>query len=59
MKLVDYGRAGVANYWVVDAVARVVQIMRRPGTDGYGEREVVRFGDALPVPCTDATITID
>lgn len=59
-KLADYGRAGVAHYWVVDAAARVVHVMASPKTDGgYAERHVVRFGDPLSVPWSDAIVTLD
>ncbi|WP_448663183.1 Uma2 family endonuclease [Sphingomonas sp. CJ20] len=58
-KLVDYARAGVPHYWVVDAAAGVVHVMANPGPDGYADRRVIRFGDPLPVPWSDACVTID
>lgn len=33
--------------------------MRDPGENGYATREVVRFGEPLAVPGSDATIIID
>ena len=59
IKLVDYGRAGVPHYWVIDAAAQVVQAMCEPSAEGYAKRAVVRFGDPLPVPGTDRSIIID
>ncbi|MEM6906148.1 MAG: Uma2 family endonuclease, partial [Pseudomonadota bacterium] len=32
-----YARHGVAEYWVVDLVNRLLHIHRGPGEDGYGE----------------------
>jgi Uma2 family endonuclease len=59
VKRVDYGRGGVAHYWVIDAAARVTHVMREPNAEGYGTRDVVRFGDPLPVPGTGKRIVID
>jgi Uma2 family endonuclease len=55
---IDYGRAGVPNYWVIDAAARLVQVMTGPKSDGYRIQTAVPFGDALPVPGVNATITL-
>ncbi|MDT8760852.1 Uma2 family endonuclease [Sphingomonas psychrotolerans] len=59
VKLVDYGRSGVPNYWVIDAAAQVVRVMTDPQTDGYRVQETFRFGEPVPVPGSDATITLD
>jgi len=44
-----YGRAGVAETWVVDLDREVVLAFRRPGPDGYGERREIGRGDQLEV----------
>ncbi|MES1204056.1 MAG: Uma2 family endonuclease [Pseudomonadota bacterium] len=44
-KLASYAGAGVPEYWVVDVKARVIFQHAAPGTDGYGERETLRFGE--------------
>ncbi|TGX53403.1 Uma2 family endonuclease [Sphingomonas gei] len=59
VKRIDYGRAGVANYWVIDAAAQVVRVMTDPNADGYSVQEVVGFGHPLRVPGGDTTITLD
>lgn len=58
-KVADYARAGVPNYWVVDAKARVVHVMRDPTADGFGVREIVRFGEPLTLAGQKAPIIID
>jgi Uma2 family endonuclease len=40
-KLQLYAQAGIAEYWVVDCTAEVVEVYRGPGPDGY--REVSRL----------------
>jgi len=57
-KRADYARAGVRNYWVVDAEARVVHVMSTPTARGYASTGLARFGEPLAVPGTDETITI-
>jgi Uma2 family endonuclease len=59
-KLADYGRAGVAQYWVVDSAARVVHIMANPKMDGgYADRQVLRFGDPISVAWSDIPVILD
>jgi Uma2 family endonuclease len=42
-----YARHGVAEYWVVHRAQRQVIQMWAPGTDGYGQRQEVAFGERL------------
>ncbi|MFM8708463.1 MAG: Uma2 family endonuclease, partial [Planctomycetia bacterium] len=48
--------AGIAEYWIVIPESRTVEIHRRPGRAGYGEKLTVSAADAplqpdrLPVP---------
>ena len=58
-KVTDYARAGVQNYWVVDATARVVHVMRERRADGFAVREIVRFGEPLILIEQRGPITID
>lgn len=44
-----YGRAGVAETWVVDLEHEAVLVLRQPGPDGYDERHRARRGDRLEV----------
>ncbi len=49
-KSVEYAACGIPTYWVVDANAQQVHVMRGPGPAGYAVREIVRFADPLRVP---------
>jgi Uma2 family endonuclease len=55
-KLLDYARAGLAEYWVADVKARVLFVHTGPGPEGYSQREVVRFGDPIVSPTTGLTV---
>ena len=58
-KALDYARAGITHYWVVDTSAKAVHVMASPTSTGYAYRTIVRFGEALTVPETGATIVLD
>lgn len=58
MKRSKYAGAGVAVYWVVDGQHRVVHVHADPVDGDYVEVRTIRFGEPLPVPGTDATITL-
>ncbi len=58
-KAVDYARAGIESYWVVDLNGGAIHVMSEPSDTGYAVRNVVRFGEKLAVPRTDRTITLD
>jgi Uma2 family endonuclease len=55
----DYARAGIPAYWVVDLAGRAVHVLREPGEGGYAVRDIVRFGEHLAVPGSDATIVME
>ncbi len=42
-----YGRYGVLDYWVVDAVGRRIFVHRNPTSEGYGEVSEVPAGGAV------------
>ena len=44
-----YAAAGVKEYWVVDVPRRTVEVLTRPGPDGYAERRTLRGDDVLGV----------
>jgi Uma2 family endonuclease len=46
-KLQLYAQAGIAEYWVVDCTAEVVEVYRGPGPDGYREVSRLRGVTAL------------
>jgi Uma2 family endonuclease len=58
-KLLDYARAGVPSYWVVDLEAKAVRAMAGAGPQGYAETRIVQFGDQLGIPGTDRAIVLD
>ncbi len=55
----SYALAGIAHYWIVDVKGRIVELMSMPEGDEYRERRAIAFGEPIPVPGTDATITLD
>lgn len=58
-KRLDYARADIPHYWVVDIDNRLIHVMSIPLDGDYAERRPVAFGEPLPVPETDRTIVID
>jgi Uma2 family endonuclease len=55
-----YGRAGVAETWIVDLNAQAVEVARRPSVDGYGTVTIHTRGDPLsPEAFPDLTIAVD
>jgi Uma2 family endonuclease len=38
-----YAAAGIPEYWVADANARIIHRMWSPGPDGYAERDETRL----------------
>jgi Uma2 family endonuclease len=58
-KRIDYARAGIPHYWVVDIERRVVHIFAEPVAADYADVKSVRFGEPLAVPGTDRTIILD
>ncbi len=55
----DYAEAMVPHYWVIDLNGRCIHVMAQPDAGDYGARSLIRFGEPLPVPGTDAGIVID
>ena len=58
MKLPRYAAAGVQNYWVVDAKRSLVHLHSNPIDGDYTNVSTSRFGEPLPVPDSDTTITL-
>jgi Uma2 family endonuclease len=44
-KLPAYGRAGIAEVWIVDLNELTVEVYREPHFTGYGSKAVLRAGD--------------
>lgn len=55
----DYADAGLPACWVIDVNARIVHAMTEPAAGAYARRDIVRFGEPLPIPGRDATIILD
>ncbi len=53
-----YARAGVPTYWVVDVERQVIHVFDRPEGGDYLGIDLVRFGEPLVVPGSNATITL-
>ena len=47
VKLPLYARAGIAEAWLVDLAAEVIEVHRQPGLEGYREVHTLRRGDTL------------
>jgi Uma2 family endonuclease len=49
VKLPLYARHAIPEYWIVQPEARVVEVYRSPGADGYAEFREVRPGQTLTI----------
>ncbi len=54
-KRVNYGRAGIPLYWIVNLIDRQVEVYSGPRPDGYATRTDYRPGQSVPV-VLDGTI---
>jgi Uma2 family endonuclease len=54
-KRVNYGRAGIPLYWIVNLVDRQVEVYSGPQPDGYVARDDYRPGQSVPL-VLDGTI---
>jgi Uma2 family endonuclease len=59
VKIPMYGRAGVAEAWVVDLTTETVEIWTEPGPDGYAATRRAGRGDELDVAGVTVTVTVD
>ena len=57
-KRLSYARAGVPHYWVVDIRGRVLETWSDPAYGDYLQHRTIPFGDPIPVPGTNQTITL-
>jgi hypothetical protein len=57
MKVPRYAAAGIPNCWVVDGAASVVHSYGRLVDGAYSDVTMIRFGEPLSIPGTDAIIT--
>ena len=60
VKLRLYARAGIPEYWVVDANAEVLHLYRAPAGDGYREHRHAVRGETVELPAfPGAAIPVD
>jgi len=58
-KLPAYGRAGIAEVWIVNLIDQTVEVYREPHFTGYGAKTILRAGDqAAPQAFTDVTVDV-
>ena len=58
-KLPAYGRAGVAEVWIVDLNHAAIEVYRQPHFTGYASKTVLRTGEqAKPLAFPDAVVDV-
>ena len=58
-KLPAYGRAGVAEVWIVNLNELTIEIYREPHFTGYGSKTILRTGDTIaPLAFPDAAVDL-
>ena len=58
-KLPAYGRAGIAEVWIVNLNDLAVEIYREPHFNGYGSKTVLRAGSqAAPLAFPDVMVDV-
>jgi Uma2 family endonuclease len=58
-KLPAYGRAGVAEVWIVNLNDSTIEAYREPHFTGYGSKTLLRAGDTIaPLAFPDAALDV-
>ena len=58
-KIPAYGRAGVAEVWIVNLNDATVEVYREPHFTGYGGKTILRAGDSIaPLAFPDAVVDV-
>jgi Uma2 family endonuclease len=58
-KLPAYGRAGIAEVWIVNLIDQEVEVYREPHFTGYGAKTILRAGDqAKPQGFPDVAVDV-
>jgi len=58
-KLPAYGRAGVAEVWIVNLIGQTIEVYREPHFTGYGVKTILRAGDqARPLAFPDTVVDV-
>jgi Uma2 family endonuclease len=59
-KAAVYAAGGVADYWVVDAAAEIVHVLRHPGPVAYAEHRVAGRGESIaPLARPEAVLAVE
>jgi Uma2 family endonuclease len=58
-KLHAYGRASVAEVWIVNLNETTIEVYREPHFTGYGSKTILRAGDTIaPLAFPDAAVDV-
>jgi Uma2 family endonuclease len=58
-KIPAYGRAGVAEVWIVNLNDATIEVYREPHFTGYGSKAILRAGDKIsPLAFPDAAVDV-
>ena len=58
-KLPAYGRAGIAEVWIINLRNQTVEVHREPHFTGYGSKTILHAGDqAVPQAFPDAVLNV-
>jgi Uma2 family endonuclease len=58
-KIPAYGRAGIAEVWIVNLNEKTIEVYREPHFTGYGSRTVLRAGEkAVPQAFPDVVVEV-
>jgi len=58
-KLHAYGRAGIAEVWIINLLDQSIEVYREPHLTGYTSRTILHAGDkASPLAFPDAAVNI-
>lgn len=53
-----YARASIADYWVVDLLARKVHVSRQPSKEGFALHETFEVGDVCPLAFPEVRLSV-
>jgi Uma2 family endonuclease len=58
-KRAAYAAAGIPHYWVVESDRRLAHLFEAPSGEEYTRMTAIRFGEDMPVPGSERTISLD
>ncbi len=58
-KKIQYGRAGISEYWVINIDARILHVFREPTENGYAQETILSPDDAVtPLAVLSAAVAV-